>query len=116
MGVPASLEFTTRQVWVRHHGHALGRRPRMGRRIGARDCWRGRSVYSNYSLPELCSWLKSMCISLSGCVRLWDVMRAPSHDEESMILAEADDDIACFSVGDQSKGERRLVVYVASFL
>ena len=49
---------------------------------------------------------------LIGCVRLWDVMRAPAHEEESLILAEADNDIACFSLGDPSKGEKRLVVYV----
>ncbi|KAI5122139.1 hypothetical protein M0805_000786 [Coniferiporia weirii] len=45
-----------------------------------------------------------------GCVRLWDVMHAPSDDKESLILAEVDHDVACFSIGDQSKDERRLIV------
>ncbi|KAH8115806.1 WD40-repeat-containing domain protein [Phellopilus nigrolimitatus] len=45
-----------------------------------------------------------------GCVRLWDVMRAPASEEESLVLAKLDNDIACFSVGDQYKNERRLVV------
>lgn len=50
-----------------------------------------------------------LCI---GCVRLWDVMRAPDHEKESMVLAEIDHDVVCFSVGDPSRNERKLVVCV----
>ncbi|OCB86254.1 WD40 repeat-like protein [Sanghuangporus baumii] len=34
------------------------------------------------------------------CVRLWDIMRSPTHPDESMILAKTDMDVTCFSVGD----------------
>ncbi|KAL5488363.1 hypothetical protein ACEPAI_6471 [Sanghuangporus weigelae] len=44
------------------------------------------------------------------CVRLWDIMRSPTHPDESMVLAKTDMDVACLSVGDLSKGEHRLVV------
>ncbi|EJD00831.1 WD40 repeat-like protein [Fomitiporia mediterranea MF3/22] len=45
-----------------------------------------------------------------GCVRLWDMKCPPAHTDESMVLAEVDHDVACFSVGDISKNEHRLVV------
>ncbi|KAF7370328.1 WD-REPEATS-REGION domain-containing protein [Mycena sanguinolenta] len=42
-----------------------------------------------------------------GCVRLWDPLRAP---EEGVVLAQADSDVAHFTLGDRFKGEHALVV------
>ncbi|KAJ7464613.1 WD40-repeat-containing domain protein [Mycena latifolia] len=42
-----------------------------------------------------------------GCVRLWDPLRA---NEEGIVLARANSDIAYFSIGDPFEGEHRLVV------
>lgn len=42
-----------------------------------------------------------------GCIRLWDVSRAPMTHEESMILYEADHDISQFAIGDPSDSTRR---------
>lgn len=58
-----------------------------------------------------------------GCVRLWDPLQAKENKwdpvqgkmekkEIGLVLAQADSDIACFSLGDPFKGEHRLVVYV----
>jgi hypothetical protein len=49
-----------------------------------------------------------------GCVRLWDVNQATDNPANSRIIAETDFDIAHFSIGDKSKGEAPLVVYVSS--
>jgi len=42
-----------------------------------------------------------------GCIRLWDPLRG---SEESTVLAQADSDIAYFTLGDRFKGEHELVV------
>lgn len=55
--------------------------------------------------------LNSSC--LSGCVRLWDVSRATDSPGNGRVIAETDFDIAHFSIGDRSKGEAPLVMYVA---
>ena len=47
-----------------------------------------------------------------GCVRLWDVRQAADSPANGRVIAETDFDIAHFSIGDKSKGEAPLVVYV----
>lgn len=42
-----------------------------------------------------------------GCIRLWDPLRG---SEESSVLAQADSDIAHFTLGDRFEGEHELVV------
>ena len=47
-------------------------------------------------------------------MRFWDTKVA--HEKDSgEILVQADDDVACISLGDPQKGEHQLVVYVAAF-
>jgi hypothetical protein len=49
---------------------------------------------------------------LPGCIRLWNPLHAL---DEGTVLATADSDIGAFSLGDRSKGEHDLVMYVPYF-
>ena len=51
---------------------------------------------------------------VEGCVRLWDISQATDNPANGRVIAETDFDIAHFSIGDKSKGEAPLVVYVFS--
>ncbi|KAI0963435.1 hypothetical protein AcW1_000514 [Taiwanofungus camphoratus] len=47
---------------------------------------------------------------VDGCVRLWDMNKAPDDPLNGAVLARCDDDIGHFSLGDCYEGEKPLVV------
>lgn len=67
----------------------------------------GADGQSLFSLNDII--LTSAFLVWIGCIRLWDVLRAPSEASESTVLAELNHDVAHFIIGDPYKGEKRLV-------
>lgn len=49
---------------------------------------------------------------LEGCVTLWDVRKAGDLPNCRQVLAQADSDVAHFSIGNEHEGENPLVMYV----
>lgn len=49
---------------------------------------------------------------MDGCVRLWDHRRAQDDPSNGTIVAKMQHEIAKFQIGDPSRGEAALVVYV----
>ena len=47
-----------------------------------------------------------------GCVRLWDPLVSAEDSNNGKPIATVNSDIASFTLGDRSKGEHQLVVYV----
>ena len=47
---------------------------------------------------------------LAGCVRLWDTKLAASDPVNGRILAQSDDDVATFSLGDIFEGEVPIIL------
>ncbi|KAH9944484.1 uncharacterized protein BXZ73DRAFT_39487 [Epithele typhae] len=52
---------------------------------------------------------------IDGDVRLWDIKRAADDPLNGRVLAHGDSDVATFCLGDVSKGEIPIILYVLSF-
>lgn len=39
-------------------------------------------------------------------------MQAPSNENDSIVLAQVEEDVGVFSIGDVTKGEKRLIMYI----
>ena len=51
-------------------------------------------------------------IFFAGCIRLWRMDQVSDHPSDSQVLAPCDYDISHFVLGDASRGERSLIMYV----
>ena len=54
--------------------------------------------------------IKVLISVLAGCIRLWDTKLASSDPVNGRILAQSDDDVATFSLGDIFEGEVPIIL------